>query len=134
MTTTDHVAQHLNGVGLVVLLVRGWGLDDGNVVIEVPADVFLEEFLWGDVGVAVVLVILLGPVLKVEVLDRFAKGVGQHPVNLIQHLLPGRGQLRFASAVIVDHSPQDDGVVAQLVVQDVVDSPGVAGVKGLRHG
>ena len=76
----NHVTEHFNRVHVVVRLVLGWPVNDGNVVAQVPADVLVKELLWRQVGVAVEVIILVA-VFEVKRCRWFAEAVCQHPVN-----------------------------------------------------
>lgn len=87
--------------------------DDDGIVVEVAADVLVEELLRGQAAVAVVDLVGIG-VLEIEGLGRLAVEDAQSIVDLCQHLLAaGRGVLAFA-----DKGAKLQRILAQLTVQD----------------
>ena len=102
-------------------------------MVQIPADVLGKEFLWRQVRGAVEFLALFVAVFKVETLDRFAKGQGQHPVDPVEHFLAGLVDPFVFNPVVVNQLTQNYGVVAELVVQDFVDFARLGRVVGFGH-
>ena len=122
----DHIPHKRLAVGAVDCM-DGRSDDDG-IVVEVAADVLVEELLRGQAAVAVVDLVGIG-VLEIEGLGRLAVEDAQGIVDLCQHLLAaGRGVLAFT-----DKGAELQRILAQLAVQDGQVLGRAGGVHRLRH-
>ena len=129
VATLGNLVGILDGVHAAVGLVVAGHVDDADVVVQVDGHILLQELQRGDaeVGMVVALGIVVG---EVELLHRLTEAHGQHAVHLGKHfLLGGLGIL-----VLLGHSAQLQGILAQQVRKHRVQLGGVVGAVGLGLG
>ena len=123
----DHVAEELDGVGLAERLVFGGRVDDGNIVVQIIADVLFKEgegsqTLFHDDLLVLVLV------FKVEFGQRNIVAGTEEGVNLFQHL--GAECIQSLSVAFVRVLAEEGSLCAQVQVDVLVQVAGAGGLSG----
>ena len=120
LTSANHVSQHLDRVGLVVGLVFGWCLNDGDVFAQIPANVLIKECYRCQIAVAMELLVFFSPIFKIKGLYRFTKSICQHAVDGVEHFFARGVDLGFAG-LFMNQLTQNYGIMTQLIVQNSID-------------
>ena len=129
LAAAHHVAQHADGVGLVIGLVLRGRVDDADGLLQQIADVLFAEGRGGHALFDVVVLVLVH-ILKVEGPGRLGVAGAQEAVHPAQHLGLGGLNLGLGPA-LGHHGAQLRGADFEVAVQIVVHAVGVAGLVGL---